>query len=108
MPYPGTGAASPAGRSSAPFPSAGCGCCCLQPFSCSLHAATGDLLVVATDGILEVADKRGQEFGIEHLNDVIAAGADDPLPQLATRILTVAGSFGRQLDDQTILLVRCM
>jgi serine phosphatase RsbU (regulator of sigma subunit) len=74
----------------------------------ALHAATGDLLVVATDGILEVADKRGQEFGIERLNDVIAAGPRDPLPQLATRILTVAGSFGRQLDDQTILLVRCV
>ena len=35
----------------------------------ALDAATGDLLVVATDGILEVADKHGEEFGIERLND---------------------------------------
>jgi sigma-B regulation protein RsbU (phosphoserine phosphatase) len=73
-----------------------------------LDAAAGDLLVVATDGILEVADKRGDEFGVERLNDLIAAGPQDPLPQLATRILNAAGSFGRQLDDQTLLLVRCL
>ncbi len=74
----------------------------------TLNAAIGDLFVVATDGILEVADKRGEEFGIERLNDVILGGPHDPLPQLATRILTVARSFGRQLDDQTLLLVRCL
>ena len=74
----------------------------------ALDAAAGDLFVVATDGILEVADKRGEEFGVERLNDVIAAGPQDPLPQLAARILTAARSFGRQLDDQTLLLVRCL
>lgn len=73
-----------------------------------LDAAPGDLFVVATDGILEVADKREEEFGIDRLNDVIAAGPRDPLPQLAARILTAARNFGRQLDDQTILLVRCL
>jgi serine phosphatase RsbU (regulator of sigma subunit) len=84
----------------------------LMPFSqfdgFALDAAAGDLLVVATDGILEVADKRGEEFGVERLNEAIAAGPQDPLPQLAARILTAARSFGRQLDDQTLLLVRCL
>jgi len=74
----------------------------------SLQAASGDLFVVATDGILEVADKHGEEFGVEHLNEVIASGAHDPLPQLASRILTAARNYGRQLDDQAILLVRCL
>ncbi|HEV2579026.1 MAG TPA: SpoIIE family protein phosphatase [Acidobacteriaceae bacterium] len=72
----------------------------------SVDASTGDLFVVATDGILEVADRSGEEFGLERLNEVVASGARDPLPQLATRILSEARSFGRQLDDQTILLVR--
>jgi serine phosphatase RsbU (regulator of sigma subunit) len=74
----------------------------------ALEAAAGDLLVVATDGVLEVADKGGDEFGIERLNDIIAAAPQDPLPQLAARILTAARGFGRQLDDQTLLLVRCL
>ncbi|HTV08132.1 MAG TPA: SpoIIE family protein phosphatase [Candidatus Aquilonibacter sp.] len=73
-----------------------------------LAAAPGDLFVVATDGILEVANKNEDEFGIERLNAIIAAGPQDPLPQLAARILTAARSFGRQLDDQTLLLVRCL
>jgi serine phosphatase RsbU (regulator of sigma subunit) len=75
---------------------------------CALDAAAGDLFVVATDGILEVANKREEEFGVERLNDIISAGPRDPLPQLAARILTEARSFGRQLDDQTLLLVRCL
>ena len=74
----------------------------------SLQPAPGDIFVVATDGILEVADKHGEEFGVERLNDVIASGAHDPLAQLAGRILTAARNYGRQLDDQTILLVRCL
>jgi serine phosphatase RsbU (regulator of sigma subunit) len=73
-----------------------------------LHPAAGDLFVVATDGILEVADRHEKEFGIERLNDIVASGAYDPLPQLAARILNAARSYGRQLDDQTILLVRCI
>lgn len=72
----------------------------------SLNASPGDLFVVATDGILEVADKRGEEFGIERLNSIIAAAPHDPLAQLASRILDAARAFGRQIDDQTILLAR--
>jgi hypothetical protein len=84
----------------------------LLPFSqfdgFALDTAAGDLFVVATDGILEVANKRGEEFGVGRLNDLIAAGPHDPLPQLAARILTAARNFGRQFDDQTLLLVRCL
>ncbi len=84
----------------------------LLPFShfdgFPLDASAGDLIVVATDGILEVADKRGEEFGIERLNTLIAAGARDALPHLATKILDAARGYGRQLDDQTLLLVRCL
>lgn len=76
--------------------------------SFSLDAAAGDLFIVATDGILEVADKHGEEFGIERLNTLIASGARDALPQLATKILDAARGYGRQLDDQTLLLVRCL
>ncbi len=71
-----------------------------------LDALPGDLFVVATDGILEVADKRGEEFGVEGLHSIIAAAPHDPLPQIASRILDAARAFGRQVDDQTILLAR--
>ncbi len=73
-----------------------------------LETAPDDLLVVATDGILEVCNKPREEFGVERLEEVIAANANDPLPQLAGKILAAARGFGRQLDDQTILIVRCL
>jgi hypothetical protein len=72
----------------------------------TLETASGDLVVVATDGILEVANKGGAEYGVERLKDVIAANARDALPELAGKILAAARGFGRQFDDQTILLVR--
>jgi hypothetical protein len=74
----------------------------------SLEVASGDLLLVATDGILEVCNKSQEEFGVERLKQVIAANANDPLPDLAARILAAARGFGHQSDDQTILIVRCL
>jgi hypothetical protein len=74
----------------------------------ALQVAPGDLLVVATDGILEVCNKPQEEFGVERLKQVIAANAKGPLPELAASILAAARVFGRQLDDQTILIMRCL
>jgi len=68
--------------------------------------AAGDVLVVATDGILEVRNKPGEEFGVERLKDLIAINATETLPELARKILTSAHAHGAQFDDQTILLVR--
>jgi serine phosphatase RsbU (regulator of sigma subunit) len=53
-----------------------------------------------------VADKSGEEYGVERLKDVIAANAKAALPELAGKILAAARGFGRQFDDQTILVVR--
>jgi len=72
-----------------------------------LEVLPGDLLVVATDGILEVCDKGEEEFGVERVKDVIAANTRVPLAELAQQILGAAQAFGKQLDDQTILIVRC-
>jgi hypothetical protein len=74
----------------------------------SLAAASGDLLVVATDGILEVCDRKAQEFGVEALETVIAENAGRPLPELADAILEKTRAFGKQVDDQTLLLIRCL
>jgi hypothetical protein len=73
-----------------------------------MDTACGDLLVVATDGILEVSGKSGEELGVERLKDVIAAGTQAPLAELAGKILEAAQAFGKQVDDQTILIVRCL
>lgn len=71
-----------------------------------LQMEPGELLAIATDGILEVCDKNGDEFGVERLEQTIAANAAASLPEMAQGILAAAQAFGKQVDDQTILLIR--
>ena len=79
----------------------------------------GDIVVIATDGILEVnasaharrhlTDGRHTEtaeFGIEALAGLITLNADRPLPEISGAILAAVRSFGKQFDDQTLLMVR--
>jgi serine phosphatase RsbU (regulator of sigma subunit) len=75
-----------------------------------LTMETGDLVVIATDGILEVNSsertKQGAEFGVEALEKLVTRHASLPLPELAALILKTVRGYGKQLDDQTLLLVR--
>jgi serine phosphatase RsbU (regulator of sigma subunit) len=70
------------------------------------HLYSGDLLVAITDGILEASNATGEEFGLDRLQRVIASHASKGLPALADAILSAVRAFGRQIDDQTLLLVR--
>ena len=78
-----------------------------------LTLEAGDLVVIATDGILEVnarerskGDEAGAEFGSGALERLVSEQAGLPLPELAASILKKVRSYGKQLDDQTLLLVR--
>ena len=68
--------------------------------------ASGDLLIAVTDGILEAANEADEEFGLDRLQSVIARHAAGSLPALAHAILEAARAFGKQIDDQTLLLIR--
>jgi hypothetical protein len=72
----------------------------------AIELKSGDLLVVATDGVLEVTDKKEEEFGLARLEGAIEASAKRPLPELADAILEKARAFGKQTDDQTLLVIR--
>jgi serine phosphatase RsbU (regulator of sigma subunit) len=72
----------------------------------SLAMEVGDVLLIATDGVIEVCGAGGVEFGETALDALLIAQADSSLPALAASILESVGRFGKQLDDQTLLLVR--
>lgn len=71
-----------------------------------IELAPGDLLVVATDGVLEVCNRQQQEFGIERVERAIDTDAQAPLDSMAQSILGNARAFGKQIDDQTLLMIR--
>jgi serine phosphatase RsbU (regulator of sigma subunit) len=72
----------------------------------STMMAAGDLLIAVTDGILEASNDSEDEFGLGRLQAVIASHALDSLPALSEAILSAAHAFGKQIDDQTLLLIR--
>jgi len=66
----------------------------------------GDVLVLITDGLTEVFDTKGREMGIGPVKDALREFVNRPLPELSANLRQTALNFGRQDDDQTMLIVR--
>ena len=75
----------------------------------SSHVAPGDLLVLFTDGLVEMSNPKDEFFGEDGIKDVVCSGRDLPLRDLAAEMLTSAATFseGQQPDDDlTLFLMR--
>jgi hypothetical protein len=77
-------------------------------FASEVIIAPGDLLLIATDGILETCNTQDREFGIAGLEGCVRSNPDAPLPQIAANVLAAVSAWGKQEDDQTLLIVRCL
>ena len=66
----------------------------------------GDLLLVATDGVLEAEKKDGVEFGFEQLEPLLLENRAQPLATIAERIHRALSASYAQKDDQSLLLIR--
>jgi len=69
-------------------------------------AAAGDLFAIFTDGLSEARDQAQREFGIERLEALLLEHAARPLKEIERLVFAAVKRHGRQLDDQTLLLVR--
>ncbi len=74
--------------------------------TCEIVAESGDVLAILTDGMTEVFDSKKNELGLEPLKTALAADATRPLPEVFEAMRSVALKFGKQDDDQTLLLIR--
>jgi hypothetical protein len=72
----------------------------------SLQIEEGDLLAIATDGILEAANAQEEEFGSERIAALLTQMSGQDLASIRDSIVSAAQAFGKQADDQTILLIR--
>jgi phosphoserine phosphatase RsbU/P len=66
----------------------------------------GDLLALITDGFTEVFDSAEQEIGLEDFKAALASCAEKPLPEIYQELRSRTLKFGKQTDDQTMLLIR--
>jgi hypothetical protein len=71
-----------------------------------VDTAPGDLFVILTDGLTEVFDAKGEEFGEARIERIVAESGDRPLAEIYAAILGAVRAFGPQVDDQTLLLAR--
>lgn len=72
----------------------------------SIRCEPGDLLAIVTDGLTEVSDAQGQELGLEPFKAALVENATASLESLVTRLRSIAAGHGKQVDDQTVLLLR--
>lgn len=72
----------------------------------TLNLSSGDLLVFLTDGLTEVENKSGEQFGLERISEIIKSQAEQPLPEIYNSIINAVQAFGQQEDDQTLILAR--
>ena len=69
----------------------------------------GDVMLLMTDGVTEVADDSGEFFGDERAIEVVAACRDLPAERIVERLYEAAMAFspaGSQADDITIVVCK--
>jgi len=66
----------------------------------------GDILALLTDGLPEVEDANSEQFGLESIGKLVAGNADGSLADLTEMLFAAVRQFGRQTDDETLVLVR--
>jgi serine phosphatase RsbU (regulator of sigma subunit) len=74
--------------------------------SSQLTLQSGDLLAIITDGFTEVFDKQQREIGMDEFKSMLLACAEEPLPEIYRQLRANTMDFGKQTDDQTMLLIR--
>jgi serine phosphatase RsbU (regulator of sigma subunit) len=78
-----------------------------QTFAISrISLLPGDLLAVVTDGFTEVFDSKQREIGMETFKSMLLESAEKPLPEIYRDLRADTMKFGKQTDDQTMLLIR--
>lgn len=77
-----------------------------DPGAHEVAAEPGDVFLVITDGLTEVVNRGGEEFGLERLEELLRANAREPLATIGDRMLRAVEAHGPREDDQTLLLAR--
>ena len=62
-----------------------------------------------TDGLLpETTDANDEQFGLDRMGGIIAKKASAPLSEITESVFDAVRRYGRQTDDETLVLVRAM
>ncbi len=71
--------------------------------------ATGDMLVLYTDGVTEASTSTGEQYGVKRLEDLVRRLADQPAAQIVEAIRIEVEAFTGEMhlnDDLTLVVAR--
>jgi serine phosphatase RsbU (regulator of sigma subunit) len=77
-----------------------------QYASSSVESDPGDIFLLLTDGVLEIENSKGEEFGLEGVKAVVRQHAAGSLQTIFQALLDATQHHGRASDDQSVLLAR--
>ncbi len=66
----------------------------------------GDVLLLITDGLLDVTNAEGEDFGADRIKRLLTDMAGRSPEQIVVEIFKAVKAFGPQSDDQTLLLLK--
>ena len=70
--------------------------------------APGDLFALFSDGIVEAANARDEQFGVDRVAAQLAASPSKPLEEILEAVLAAAAAHGASDDDRSILVIRVL
>jgi sigma-B regulation protein RsbU (phosphoserine phosphatase) len=76
-----------------------------------VQLATGDIIIIGTDGIWEATDESGEMFGKERLKEVIRNSSKDAAGSICQAVVEAVLNFGQphpQEDDITVVVIRVL
>lgn len=78
-----------------------------QRFASShVEFSSGDIAVLLTDGLTEATNQDEEEYGLERVKEQVTKHSSESLKVLCEMLLGEARKFGKQMDDQSVLLVK--
>jgi serine phosphatase RsbU (regulator of sigma subunit) len=78
-----------------------------QKFASShVEFSSGDIAVLLTDGLTEAANENEEEYRLDRVKQQVTKHSEESLKVLCEMLLPEARKFGKQMDDQSVLLVR--
>ena len=73
----------------------------------AVQCDSNDVLLLLTDGLVEVANAKEEEFGLARVKEVFSVHGGKPMDAIFQAVLDAANRHGHTTDDQSMLLVRC-
>ena len=74
--------------------------------TCEIRPEGGDVFALYTDGLLEVVNAAGEEFGLKRLQLELQKHGKEPLEVICRALQESVARHGAQFDDQSLLLIR--